>query len=136
VSGLVRFGASSTPPREVPCRDCGRQTEISGFALDVAKTASELLMSKGEPPLEYGELTRCADCAEGWQLKQLNTALRISNEVVRIIREVKAGRDLNEAQLDWLRRNGYAQTAEGMEAVMQRRRDGTETGPRRNRGEQ
>jgi hypothetical protein len=128
---------SSSAAIPVPCRDCGKQVQLSGFAVDVAKMASEVLMNRGEPPLEYGELTRCDSCGETWRLKQLNTALRISNEVVRIIREVKAGRDLNEAQLDWLRRNGYGPTAEGMEAVMLRRREGASgNGPRRGRDDQ
>lgn len=128
IGKAVRLGASESDAREVPCRDCGTPTMLSGFAWDFAKGASEMLMARGEVPLEAGELTRCAPCGEKWHAKKLETSYRIAERVTELVREVKAGRDLSDEQLYWLRKYGYGDTAEGMDGVMRKRREGGRKG--------
>jgi len=115
--------------RVVPCRECGAGVEVSPWVLEIARQLSEgVLRRRGERPIEDGELTMCRPCAVVWEQRKGNTAMRLAEQVGIVIRQVKDGRDLNQEQFDWLRRNGYSDTADGMETIMRRRRDGADKG--------
>lgn len=131
----VRLGETNEPKRIVPCRACGVDVEISAWVVEVARQFDDVLARRGERPLEDGELTMCGRCAGDWGQRKFNTAVQLAEAVQRVVRDVKAGRDLNADQLSWLRHNGYGDTADGMEAIMRRRAEAALKNERKAAGE-
>lgn len=109
--GQVRFGAAAMgPTRDVPCRDCGEVVELSALANQMMQAANEVLHRQGEPPLEDGEVTRCLHCGEVWEAKQHRLRAGVHEQALKIRKRGKA----TEFELDWLRRNGYRDTADAL----------------------
>ena len=63
------FGDTSTPPRKVPCSDCGKSVVLPGIAWDLSVVASKYLLARGEKPLANNELTRCKPCGKKWHAR-------------------------------------------------------------------
>lgn len=115
------------PGRMVPCRGCGVEVHLSELAWKLAKRFSEKLLTDGEPPLETGGLTFCQPCGAAYQAQRLFREQERSARVASLIREVKAtGQRPPEEALGWLRRNGHADTAEAIEAIVARKAAGSE----------
>lgn len=121
--------------RDVPCRRCGAPVPIKQWVLDMAKRFSEYLATKGEPPLQDGELTMCEPCGKEWNERKIAAAQEVGERVSNLIRSVKAGvKTADSTDFAWLRRNGYGDTADGLEALQSRRRDEEEERGRRKGG--
>jgi hypothetical protein len=119
-AGPMAAFAADRPGREVPCRDCGKPVEVSGFALEMAETASRALARRGERPLGDGELTRCPACSRVWDERQRENALREAEEAKRLVRLVKQRGQILPAEESWLRRRGFAATALGLKEALAR----------------
>lgn len=133
-TGYARLGGHAQGEgRTVPCRQCGTPVQISPWVLEVAKQLSEgILHRRGEPPLEDGELTMCPPCGARWEAKHLECAVELGRRVGQLVRDVKLGKDMTDEQIAWLRRHGYGDSADGIEAIMRRRREeGSKEGRRR-----
>jgi hypothetical protein len=94
--------------REVSCKGCGVFVPISPLAWDLAKKFSEMLMAKGEPPLDEGELMYCQPCWVRHMAKRAELDKGRDDRVAQIVADAKlAGKMPDDIALQWLRRNRY-----------------------------
>ena len=120
-TGYRRLGDDDGPSRPVPCRGCGVEVPISGFAWELAKTLTLYAMTRGEPPLEAGELTFCAPCGAEHQRAQLARAHERGERVSQLVRHTKAtGERAPEHVESWLRRNGYPDMPDALRGICDR----------------
>lgn len=109
------------PSIPVPCRACGAEVKVTSWVIQKARSFDAYLANKGEPPLSNGELTMCPPCGARWEQRRHEHAMALGERVRGLIRDVKDGREANKEQLLWLKRNGYTDTADGLEALMKAR---------------
>ncbi len=108
--------ACETPSQSVPCIACKRPTPISGFAWEFAKQASEILLRRGEKVLRIDELTRCGPCADAWHEEHSARYGRVVERTNQAQREANETGRVDAALCDWLRINGHAAWADGIES--------------------
>jgi len=125
---VTRLREDDEPQRIVPCRDCGTEVELSEFAWQMAQRASDMLAKRGEPPLEDGELTRCAPCGAKWRAKANGVAEADLKTVQSVVREAKAKGYLPASEAAWLKKHGHG---DSVTALLERFAKESKAKPRR-----
>lgn len=108
------------PPRQVRCRECGRPTEMSGFAWWCAKRSSEVLMRKGEAPLEENDIMLCQDCRALRDAREAEEHAAVYAKQVSLIRGAKERGYLTTEESRWLIQHDLKETHDALEARFQR----------------